>query len=33
MAVEAQHAVAIGTLLHPGNFARIVPVNFVKGKT
>jgi rubrerythrin len=33
MAVEAQHAVAIGTLIHPGNFARIVPVNFVKGKT
>lgn len=33
MAVEAQHAAAIGALLHPGRFDRIVPVNFVKGKT
>jgi rubrerythrin len=33
MAVEAQHAAAIGALIHPGKFDRIVPVNFVKGKT
>jgi hypothetical protein len=33
MGVEAQHAAAIGALLHPGRFDRIVPVNFVKGKT
>jgi hypothetical protein len=33
MGVEAQHAAAIGTLLHPGKFDRIVPVDFVKGKT
>jgi Ferritin-like domain len=33
MAVEAQHAAAIGALLHPGNFDRIVPVNYVKGKS
>lgn len=30
---EAQHAAAIGSLLHPGRFDRIVPVNYVKGKT
>ena len=33
MGVEAQHAAAIGSLLHPGRFDRIVPVNYVKGKT
>jgi hypothetical protein len=33
MGVEAQHAAAIGALLHPGRFDRIVPVNYVKGKT
>jgi rubrerythrin len=33
MGAEAQHAAAIGALLHPGKFDRIVPVNFVKGKT
>jgi hypothetical protein len=33
MAVEAQHAAAIGALLHPGQYDRIVPVNYVKGKT
>jgi rubrerythrin len=33
MGVEAQHAAAIGALLHPGKFDRIVPVNYVKGKT
>jgi rubrerythrin len=33
MAVEAQHAAAIGALLHPGRYDRIVPVNFVKGKS
>jgi rubrerythrin len=33
MAAEAQHAAAIGALLHPGRFDRIVPVNFVKGKS
>lgn len=33
MGVEAQHAAAIGTLLHPGRFDRIVPVGYVKGKT
>jgi hypothetical protein len=32
MGAEAQHAAAIGSLLHPGRFDRIVPVNFVKGK-
>jgi hypothetical protein len=33
MGVEAQHAAAIGALIHPGRFDRIVPVNYVKGKT
>ncbi len=33
MGVEAQHAAAIGSLLHPGRFDRIVPVDYVKGKT
>jgi hypothetical protein len=33
MGAEAQHAAAIGALLHPGRFDRIAPVNFVKGKT
>ncbi len=33
MGAEAQHASAIGALLHPGRFDRIVPVNYVKGKT
>jgi Ferritin-like domain len=33
MAAEAQHAAAIGALLHPDRFDRIVPVNFVKGKS
>jgi hypothetical protein len=32
MAAEAQHAAAIGGLLHPGNIHRIVPVGFVAGK-
>jgi hypothetical protein len=32
MGVEAQHAAAIGSLLSPGRFDRIVPVNYVKGK-
>ncbi len=33
MGAEAQHAAALGALLHPGRFDRIVPVNYVKGKT
>jgi rubrerythrin len=33
MGAEAQHAAAIGALIHPGRYDRIVPVNFVKGKS
>jgi hypothetical protein len=32
MGVEAQHAAALGALLHPRRYDRIVPVNYVKGK-
>lgn len=33
MGAEAQHAAAIGELLHPGMYPRIVPIAYVKGKT
>jgi hypothetical protein len=33
MGVEAQHAAALGALLHPGRFDRIVPVAYVRGKS
>jgi ferritin-like protein len=32
MAAEAQHASAIGGLLHPGKWERVVPVGSVEGK-
>jgi rubrerythrin len=32
MAADAQHASAIGGLLHPGKWARVVPVGSVEGK-
>jgi hypothetical protein len=32
MASEAQHASAVGGLLHPGKWDRVVPVGLVKGK-
>ena len=32
MAAEAQHASAIGGLLHPGKWERVVPVGSVQGK-
>lgn len=33
MGAQAQHAAAIGELLHPGMYARIVPIAYVKGKS
>jgi rubrerythrin len=32
MGVEAQHASAIGALIHPGKFEKIVPLSYVRGK-
>jgi hypothetical protein len=32
MASEAQHASAVGGLLHPGKWASVIPVGLVKGK-
>jgi hypothetical protein len=32
MAADAQHASAIGGLLHPGKWDRVVPVGAVEGK-